>query len=366
VRAAEFPSCCCFRGYDRASDARGKAQMSGRILSFPALIGAVCFVVAPLAACRFAGAQPSVGDDGWTPPRTAWGDPDLRGTWPIWHLIGTPLERPPEIGERRALTDEEFELVQQRVAERNARYDDEIDSNTMGGGHWAEPTTALRISSLIVDPPSGRLPELTDEGRRRAAEFGSSWSTSVFDSVADFDPWDRCITRGLPVSMLPRNYNNGVQIFQSPGFVVIRLEMVDRRVIPVDDRPPPADALRQWMGESRGHWEDDTLVVETTNFNGAFSLTNLGVPGSPREPHPSSERLRIVERLTRTGEETIEYEITVDDPVTMTAPFTIAYPMQRDDSYRLFEYACHEGNTAVRNYIETSRYEREHATDDEP
>jgi len=302
-------------------------------------------------------------ESGWKAPRTPWGDPDLRGTWPIRHLIGTPLERPQEIGERRLLTEEEFAAVQARVDVRNSRYDEEIESNKMGGGHWAEPTTALRLASLIVDPANGRLPALTDEGRRRAQVFGSSWSTAVFDGVADFDPWDRCITRGLPVAMLPRNYNNGIQIFQSPGFVVLRLEMVDRRVIPVDGRPAPDSAISNWMGESRGHWEGDTLVVVTTNFNGASSLTNLGVPGSPRDPHPSSRQLTTVERFTRTSADTIDYEITVDDPVTMTAPFTIAYPMQRDESYRLFEYACHEGNSAVRNYIETSRYERRHSAD---
>ena len=326
------------------------------------LIGAAVFAAASLSVDPGgnAGAQESTAAAGerWSAPRTPWGDPDLRGTWPIRHLIGTPLERPSEIGERRYLNDAEYADVQARIAVRNSRYEEEIANNKMGGGHWAEPTTALRLSSLIVDPPNGRLPGLSAEGARRAAEFGSSWSTSVFDSIADFDPWDRCITRGMPVSMLPRNYNNGIQIFQSPGYVVLRLEMVDRRLIPVDDRPPPDAAIRQWMGESRGHWEGDTLVVVTTNFNGGASLTNLGVPGSPRDPHPSSDRLTTIERFRRTAEDTIEYEITVTDPVTMTAPFTIAYPMQRDESYRLFEYACHEDNSAVRNYIETSRYER--------
>ena len=312
----------------------------------------------PSAAQQAAVAETQAGQG---VPRTPWGAPDLRGTWPIRHLIGTPLERSPELGERRLLDDAEFAEVEARIAVRNSRYDEEIGTNKMGGGHWAEPTEALRLSSLIIEPANGRLPPLTAEGRRRAESFGSSWSTTVFDSVADFDPWDRCITRGMPVSMLPRNYNNGIQIFQSPGYVVLRLEMVDRRVIPLDDRPAPDAAIRQWMGESRGHWEGDTLVVETTNFNGGSSLTNLGVPGSPRDPHPSSEQLKTVERFRRTADDTIEYEITVDDPVTMTAPFTIAYPMQRDASYRLFEYACHEDNSAVRNYIETSRYERRNA-----
>jgi hypothetical protein len=180
--------------------------------------------------------------------------------------------------------------------------------------------------------------------------------------VADFDSWDRCITRGLPVSMLPRNYNNGIRILQSPGYVVISLEMAhEGRIIPTDGRPPLDPAIRQWLGESRGHWEGQTLVVETANFNGLTGITNLGVPGSPREDNPSSDQLHLVERFTRTGPDTIEYEITISDPVALNAPFTIAYPMQRDESYRMFEYACHEANTAVRNFIETSRFERAQA-----
>ncbi len=315
--------------------------------------------LSPAGADFIGAAQAQNAQDGeWTPPRTPWGDPDLRGTWPISHLIGTSLERPEEFGERRIMTDEEFAEVQARVAERNSRYDEENDANRIGGGHWAEPTEALRLTSLIVDPPDGRLPERTEAGEAAAAEFGSSWTNTVYDSVDDFDPWDRCITRGLPVSMLPRNYNNGIRIFQSPGWVAIDIEMIEERIIPVDDRPPLDDDIRQWMGDSRGHWEGDTLVVETRNFNGKFGITNFGVPGSPREQHPSSESLRTVERFTRADEDTIQYQITVEDPEMLTAPFTIEYPMERDESYQFFEYACHEDNTAVRNFIETSRYER--------
>lgn len=300
-------------------------------------------------------------EHGWEPPRTPWGEPDLSGTWPIDHLIGTPLVRPEQFGERRYMTEDEFEDVEARVAERNARYDNENESDRIGGGHWAEPTLALRLTSLLIDPMDGQLPEMTDAGKAMAARMGSSWSRTVFDSVDDFDSWDRCITRGLPVSMLPRNYNNGLRIIQSPGYVAIKLEMVDTRVIPIDDRPPLDDEIKQWMGSSRGHWEGNTLVVETSNFNGGFSLTNPGVPGSPSKPTASSKRLRTIERFTRVDNDTIEYQITVDDPVTLTEPFTIAYPMRRDDGYQFFEYACHEDNTAVRNFIETSRYERAHA-----
>jgi glyoxylase-like metal-dependent hydrolase (beta-lactamase superfamily II) len=295
----------------------------------------------------------------WSPPLTPWGDPDLSGSWPIAHLIGTPLERPARYGERRLMNDEEYAAAVASVEQRNTRYDAEIASNRMGGGHWAEPTAALRLTSLIVDPPDGRLPALTEAGGRLAAEMGSGWSNTVFDGIEDFDSWDRCITRGLPVSMLPRNYNNGIRILQSPGFVAITLEMAhETRVIPVDGRPPLDPAITQWLGESRGRFEGTTLVVETTNFNGLTSMTNPGVPGSPNPPTPTTTAMRIVERFTPTSADTMDYSITIEEPVVLTRSWTAAYPMQRDESYRAFEFACHEDNSAVRNYIETSRFER--------
>jgi hypothetical protein len=187
----------------------------------------------------------------------------------------------------------------------------------------------------------------------------SGWNETVFDGIGDFDSWERCITRGLPVSMLPRNYNNGIAILQSPGYVIITLEMAhETRVIPVDGRPPLDPAIRQWLGESRGHWEGNTLVVVTTNFNGLTSMTNPGVPGSPTPPTPTTEAMRVTERITPTGPDSMDYELTLEEPVVLTRPWTAAYPMQRDEAYRSFEFACHEGNTVVRNYIETSRFER--------
>ena len=321
----------------------------------------VCLVSGPFSAAT---AQEETGrassNEGWTHPMTPWGDPDLQGMWPIKHLIGTPMERPDRYGERRFMTDEEYAEVLARVADRNTRYDEEIRNNRMGGGHWAEPTQALRLTSLIVDPPNGKIPPLTEAGRAKAATMsGTYYQDEDFDDLSDFDSWDRCITRGLPVSMLPRNYNNGIRIDQTPGYVIISLEMAhESRIIPVDGRAPLDPAIKQWLGESRGRWEGNTLVVETTNFNGQTMLANVGVPGAPRTVNPSSESLRIVERFTRVSDDVIEFEMTVEDPVTLTRPFTVQYPMWRDDEYKIFEYACHEGNTAVRNYIETSRYER--------
>ena len=184
----------------------------------------------------------------------------------------------------------------------------------------------------------------------------------MFEKPTDFDTWDRCITRGLPPSMFPFNYNNGIEIHQAPGYVIVRLEMVhEARVIPVDGRAQLDPAIKQWMGESRGHFEGNTLVVETTNFNGVGGMTNVGIPGSPRGDTPTTTNMKITERFTRTDDDTIQYEMYVEDPEVLTQPWKARYPMQRDDSYQFYEYACHEDNTAVRNFIVTSRYERAQA-----
>jgi hypothetical protein len=303
---------------------------------------------------------------GWQHPMTAWGDPDLQGMWPIINLISTPFQRDAEkYGDRALLTDEEYAATQQRLEARNTRYEEEIKGNKMGMGHWAESSLsndAARLTSLLVDPPNGRFPEITEAAKVKSQTMGSSWGRTVFDKPTDFDTWDRCITRGLPPSMFPFNYNNGIEIHQAPGYVVIRLEMIhEARIVPVDGRPQLDGAVKHWMGESRGHWEGNTLVVETTNFNGIGGMTNVGIPGSPRGNTPTSEAMQITERFERVDDDTIEYSMTVEDPEVLTQPWTARYPMQRDDSYQFFEYACTEDNTAIRNFIETSRYERAQA-----
>src|SRR5690606_36334308 len=160
--------------------------------------------------------------------------------------------------------------------------------------------------------------------------------------------------------MLPRNYKNGIRIMQAPGYVMIILEMAhETRIVPTTDTPALDSNIKQWLGESRGHWEGNTLVVETTNFNGLVGKTSGGVPGAPRELQPSTPNMRIVERFTPTGPDTMEFEMLVEDPeVLSTGSYKVAYPMFLDNDYEIYEYACHEGNTAVRNYIETSRFER--------
>jgi len=308
----------------------------------------------------------AAGSEGgaWKHPKTAWGDPDLQGMWPIINLISTPFQRDPKYGDRLYLSDEEYAQTQERLAARDKRYQDEIKSNKMGMGHWAEAShhnEAARLTSLIREPADGRFPELTDRGKELASKMVSSWTGKVFDKPTDFDTWDRCITRGLPPSMFPFNYNNGIEIHQAPGYVVIRLEMIhEARIVPIDGRPSLDPAIKQWMGESRGHWEGNTLVVETTNFNGLGGMTNVGIPGSPRGDTPTTTNMKITERFTRTGDDTMEYSMHVEDPEVLTQPWTAAYPMERDPTYQFFEYACNEDNTAVRNYIVTSRYERAH------
>ena len=319
----------------------------------------------PALAATFWGCTPepetqnagyAVGSGGYVVPRTAWGDPDLQGMWPIDKLNGTPVQRPENFGERRFLTDAEFAERVERLDRLNARYDEEIAANKMGTGHWAEMGEPNRLTSLIMEPANGRVPPLTAEGERRSATMTSSWSDIPFDKVADFNALDRCITRGLPASMFPFMYNSGIEIMQAPDYVVIRLELVhETRIVPLDGRPALASEIVQWLGESRGRFEGDTLVIETTNFNGEPPMLIVG-PGS--KPLPTSRELRIVERLTRTAEDTIDYEIAVEDPVVLTQPWKAAFPLHRDDDYRMFEYACHEDNSAIRNFIEASRFER--------
>jgi hypothetical protein len=291
----------------------------------------------------------------WKHPKTAWGDPDLQGTWPVVHLISVPLERNAQFGNRLQFTPEELVEQKKRIDARNKRYQEEDASDRIGQGHWAEMTELPTQTSLIVDPPNGRLPAQTEVGKQLSAKMGSSWNHTVFDSIADFDTWDRCITRGMPASMFPFQYNNGIQILQAPGYVVINMEMVhEARIVPLDGE------VKQWLGASRGHWEGNTLVVETGNFNGQISMISAGAasPGTSREPRATSTQLKIVERFERTSNDDITYTVTAIDPVTQTASWTAQLPWKRNDKYQLFEYACHEDNEAIRNYITSSRASR--------
>lgn len=296
----------------------------------------------------------------YTPPKTSWGEPDLRGMWPLNHLIGVPLQRDPKYGDRAEMTDEEYAAAQTSVEARDERFQSGAIPAADAAGQ------AMKQTSLIVEPANGRLPPLTPLGEEMKKKMKSSYdpTQTVFDSVADFSAWDRCITRGMPVSMMQRNYNNGLRIFQSPGYVVISLEMAhEARIIPTNGLPPVPGQVREWLGESRGHWEGNTLVVETTNFAHGLDtgLTSGGVPGAGA-PQPTSDNMVITEKFTRTADDSIAYEMVVTDPeVLSTGSFKLQYPMLLDNDYKMYEYACHEGNTAVRYYIETSRFERAQA-----
>ena len=288
-------------------------------------------------------------------PRTPWGDPDLQGIWPSGQLITVPFERPAALGTRALLSDQEYA---QRVAEleRQAKADATEFSTGGGGGvnppsHWLESGRASRQTSLIVDPPDGRLPPMTDEGKRRAAAWPSTNPASPYARAQDFNIYDRCVTRGVLGSTFPNIYSSGIEIHQAPGQVVLRYEMIhETRIIPLDGRPHSSSAIRSYMGDARGRWEGQTLVVESTNFNG-----KTGSLGRNGNGNPTSEALRLVERFTRRDADTLEYSVTVTDPSTWTRPWAVAFSMKRDPEYVMYEYACHEGNYAIRNILSAFR-----------
>ena len=204
---------------------------------------------------------------------------------------------------------------------------------------------------MIVDPPNGRMPAMTAAAQKREADRRAERAArGPLDSYTDFSLYERCITRGLTGSMLPGGYNNGNQIVQSPGYVTIVNEMIhEARIVPLEGRQHLSATIRNYMGDSRGRWDGNTLVVETTNFAGRAGVGwNDIVPG---------DALKITERFSRTSDTTISYSITIDDPLTWTAPFTIRYPLTRDDRYGMFEYACHEGNYAMQNILSGARTE---------
>ena len=300
-------------------------------------------------------------------PRTAWGDPDLRGVWDYWTF--TPLERPAEFDGRERLTDEEAATVASEgnaaALARDAQPPPAGGVGAYGQAVWTDRAraTALTQSSLLVDPPDGRIPGLTPEARAateaheragvppvRLRARGISTDGPDFRGTAE-----RCLlgfSTGPPI--LPGGYNNNLQIFQVPGYVVLLHEMVhDVRVIPLDGRPPLASTIRQWLGSSRGHWEGDTLVIETTNFTGKTGAFNTTF-----ESWGSAENLHLTERLTWMSADTVEYEFTVNDPSTFTRAFTGRFPLHHTDG-PLYEYACHEGNHGMMNMLTGGRSEEE-------
>jgi len=320
--------------------------------------------------------------NGWKHPMTAWGEPDIEAQLDMMQASRVPLERcadsyrpgvPPCDMKKKWLTEEEYSAAMDTYQKRVDPTAQLLKENNVTAAFRAgsrDLNIPQRQTNLIVDPPSGLLPPVTAKAKRLAYEVGSDWALPgediKFDSAANFDSWDRCITRCMPSMMMPYRYNGGFKIVQAPGYVVFNLEMIhEARVIPTDGRKP--SGIRQYLGESRGHWEGTTLVVETTNYRVDpwinQPLINLAVQGSPAgNRFPVSDQLKTTERIVRLNDDTWLYEITTEDPVMLTGPFTVRYPMRNDPKYFAPEYACHEDNTIVHGFVTTSRYARAHPT----
>jgi hypothetical protein len=305
----------------------------------------------------------------WTPTKTSWGDPDLQGMWPGTDLLGTPLQRDPKLGTRALLNDDEYARKEARAKLVGDDAPDLPGANIGSPIWWLERGKPTRQASLIVEPADGRIPPLTAEaiklGESRDAKFhltygverkvhgsNDSWIDDVLALVEPYESnlYDRCISRGVIGSILPGEpggYNLGNQIIQAPGLVVIRYEMIhETRLIPVDGRQHVGSGVRTYMGDPVGHWEGNTLVVETTNFLGG-KLGLLSHGGGT----PYSDGLVLTERFTRVAENTLNYEAVINDPNTYTKPWKIAFPLHQEPSYQMVEYACHEGNYALEDIL---------------
>ena len=287
----------------------------------------------------------------WTAPRTADGQPDLQGVWSNPTI--TPFERPAEFAGKATLTEKEAAGLEARAAK--ARVDGPPKDGDPGSYNqaWFDSGTKVvstRQTSLVVDPPNGLVPVKPSAEAKRDYDLAHASDSWEYMSV-----WDRCITRGVPAGMFPAGYNNSYQILQTPGYVVIFYEMIhETRIIPVDGRPHLPASVRQWNGDSRGHWEGNTLVVDTTNYNGKGWIATSAATGRIKGI-PQSEALHVVERFTRADKNTILYKVTIDDPNVYTQPWTLAIPLSREENYKIYEYACHEGNHAVENVLGAGR-----------
>ena len=293
-------------------------------------------------------------------PRTPDGQPDISGIWTNDTL--TPLERPAELGDKVFYTAEEAAAVERQGTGARDRDNAPGSRRTAAGGSldrgynffWFDPRDHIvptRRTSMVADPPSGRVPT------RPAAEERAAWLVANrTDSYLNMSPYSRCITRGVPGSMLPNSYNTGNHIFQVPGYVIIVYEMVrEPRIIPLDGQPHVDPRIRQWMGDARGRWEGETLVVETTHFTEKAWITPNQNAGRMHGV-PVGRALKLVERFTRVAEDALDWQVRVEDPEVYTAPWTLELPLKRDMSYTLYEYACHEGNRAVSNILGNARH----------
>ncbi len=324
-------------------------------LTLPILTVALSlFVPGVLQAQQAAPAAKSPGK--FSVPRTPWGDPDLQGSFSNKDENGTPFERPAELA-GKSLSDfgekEMADLRKQRQARAQAGAGriggSEEEDTGAGPSHWYEHLDANNAQPWFVfEPADGRIPPTTAEARQRAsARQAARKGRGPADSWTDRSLYDRCITRGIPGSMMPAIYGNAYDITQGPGFVAIRYEMIhETRIIPLDNSKPLPGSFRFYAGDARGHWEGDTLVVETTNFNEASAYRG------------ASGKLKMTERFTLTGPDTIKWEGRFEDPSTWERPWAMTMPLKRDtEDGGLFEYACHEGNRGLQNILSAARAE---------
>ena len=328
--------------------------MSMRTPTLPVLTAALALVLAAAPHAQQA-ASTSKSPGKFSAPRTPWGDPDLQGSFSNKDENGTPFERPDELAGKSLSDFGEKEMAALRKA-RQARAQagagriggSEEEDTGAGPSHWYEHLNANNAQPwLVFEPADGRIPPTTKESRdRAAARQAARKGRGPADSWIDRSLYDRCITRGIPGSMMPAIYGNSYRLHQGPGFVTITYEMVgDTRVIPLDGRPHLPGKFRHYMGDGRGRWEGNTLVIETTNF-------------TDKTPYRgSSDGLTLVERFTPLGPDTVEWAVTLDDPRTWARPWTFAMNLTRDPSQPPFEYACHEGNYGLRNILAAARAE---------
>ncbi len=320
----------------------------------------VMAVVIVMVAGLLVGASPAIAqlervvDPSWETPRTADGQPDLQGLWGNKTL--TPMERPDAAGDRAFLTDEEVAAInQQRVVDEQARDDAPAQRYAAGGNvggygsYWLDAgDTVLSTgqTSLIVDPPSGRAP--IKEWALEAKAYNLAHNGDHYQHMS---VWDRCLSRGVPGSMLPAGYNNAYRIVQTSDVIAIYHEMIhDVRIIPLADQPFIDDRIRQWMGDARAYWDGDVLVVETKNFHNRGWIASSGA-GARLKGIPTSKALSVVERFERVSQDTIMWTVDIEDPNVYTRPWRISMPLTEEPDYQLFEYACHEGNYAVPNAL---------------
>ena len=283
----------------------------------------------------------------YTVPKTPWGDPDLQGVWSSDDAT-MPMSRPQNFGDRMYLNDEEFAARQKQIQTGITNAE-----NAVGSFRGDFARRAFRQTSLIVDPPDGRTPAFTAAAqKRRAPRDQGTFGNGPFDSTEDFTLYDRCITRGIVGSVMRVIYGNGNRIVQAPGVVAISYEMIhDSRFFYTDGRPHIGQGIRQYLGDSRARWEGDELVVETTNLT---DRTSIGPNGNGLR---HSDQMKITERFKRVADQILQYQITVEDPVTYERPFTLSLPLTPLDGGVLLPYECHEGNYAVRQSLGAERAE---------